>query len=92
MTVYNGDGQVVVRGSDGELKIVPAPAARLVVSPEKLSLWKGETGKLTSVSVDPGGGKAPHARRIQAGSPGGSGDGGGRRQTACAALHPAQPR
>ena len=56
-TVYTRDGQVVIRGSDGELKIVPAAAARLVVSPEKLSLWRGETGKLTNVSVDPGGGK-----------------------------------
>ncbi len=59
VTVYNGDGQVVVRGSDGELQVAPAPAARLIVSPENLSLWKGETGKLSSVSVNPGGGKAP---------------------------------
>ena len=59
-TVYTRDGRVVVRGSDGELKIVPAPAnfPRLVVSPETLNIWKGESGKLTSVSVDPGGGQA----------------------------------
>ncbi len=65
-------GVIITEGGDrtfgsGTTIVEPAPnvkvenfdpkAAHLVVAPDPLTLWIGETGKLGSVRLDPGGGQ-----------------------------------